>query len=169
MVGIVWVKGTWYIMLALWSASKDSICKGVLKRVIVDICLKLCLPVLDYVYMFYGDVRYLWGIRYYITGRGICYQLLFTRVVLDGDIIVLQAEQLSVKAGWHIYQAFQLDLLKGLVVTLNSECMAKTCGTILHQRHRHAFHTLCWHSAVLQVLGLLRKRHLAGHLGVGWY
>ena len=58
-------------------------------------------------------------------GDGICYQHPLTRVVFIGEIIVLQAEQHSLKVGWSIYKVLHLDLLEGLVIALNRVCTAK--------------------------------------------
>ena len=46
-------------------------------------------------------------------------------VLCDGEIIVLKVEQHSLEMYCCIFQVLQRDLLKGLVVTLESECTAK--------------------------------------------
>ena len=46
-------------------------------------------------------------------------------MILDGEIIVLQAKQHSQVADSCICQVLLLDLLKGLVVTVDSKCTAK--------------------------------------------
>ena len=91
--------------------------------------------------------------------------------MLDGYNVVLQTEAHSLGGvNWCIGQVLQLDLFKGLVATLNNECMAKDIGVKpFHTRHRQTFYMLCWHSMILQVLELLRKRSLASHPGVEWH
>ena len=111
----------------------------------MDCHLELCLLFWGDVYMAYGDVMgYLWGIRWCIEGDSISYQHLLIMAVFDGDFIVLLVEQHSLEVDWLICDILQLDLLRGLMVTLNCECMAKDmCGTILHQRHRQVSHAVC--------------------------
>ena len=133
----------------------------------MDSCLELCLLLWGDVYMVYGNVKgYLWGIRCFIVGQGLCYQHLLTRAVFDGDIIVLQMEQHSLEADWCICQVLQIDLLEGLVALLTVNVWPTMCRTILNQRYRQTFHTLHWCSTVQQVLWLLRQRQLGEHLGI---
>ena len=100
--------------------------------------------------MVYHNVKgYIWGITQYIGEEGICYQYLLTRVVLDDDIIVLQGEQHSLEVDWFIYQVIQLDLLKGLEVTLDSEFMTKNICVELFSTQGTGKHLMLYVGIVL--------------------
>ena len=63
--------------------------------------------------------------------ESICNQHLFARAILDADTIVLELQEHPLYINWCICQILDIDLFKSLVVTLNSEGMAKDIGVEL--------------------------------------
>ena len=151
-MGSIWPKGMWNIIYVLWPASKDCAAR---EHRSGSLQIATWNPVFFsgvVVWMVLGNIKgYLWHIRRCITEEGICYQHLLPglywwwhyrsvgRAVLSGDRLVHQpgSPLLCSRGSWSL-------------LTLNA-LPKHMFGTLLHQRHRQAFHTLCWNSTVLQV------------------
>ena len=135
----------WKIIYVLWQASKDNEYKGVHEWIIMASCLELFLLLWSDVHFVYGNVK-----RYHISvALGNALQERAFTISRWSSILWRQtgtsAKFFTLTCSRHFW-------------SLSHKCKAKNMyGTILYQRHRKAFHTLCWHSTVLQVFELFRQ------------